>query len=140
VWRKSLWLFVPLFLTTFWAAYTWHKSTHFGPFVQFPHAHPQVINQEGMKAVNKDLVVKIEQLAEPEKINLYLESIGFTCKSYFGADLKKRMASANEVSNHYCVYAYGLFGRTHEWRVGYSMLTNGDLQSARTNQICLICP
>ena len=119
--KKSLWLVVPFLLILSWAAYTWHLSTHDGPFIQFPDSHPELTSPEAMKKENGKLVAKIENLAKSEEVILYLESIGFTCKSYQGEDLKSRMASEDEISSHYCVYAYGMFGHSHEWRVGYSV-------------------
>lgn len=140
MWRKSLWLVVPCSGVIFWAAYTWHQTTHAGRFINFLRVHPSMPDQQAVKIMNKDLVGEIAKLAVPDEINLYLESIGFTCKSYYRPNLPKWMALQNEISAHYCVYKYGIFSRTHEWRISYSVTPKGKVQSASSNQICFICP
>ena len=140
MWKIVFWLILPLLIVSLWASYTWQKSIHKGPFLHFLGSRPEIISQDSMEPANEALVAQIKKLARPEIITHYLESIGFTCKPYFGQTPPGQAALGTAVSSPFCFFEYGMFGRTHEWRVGYDVLKDDTVQYVQTNQICLICP
>ena len=140
MWKKLLWLLLPLFAGLLWAEYTWQQSIQSGPFLHIRSNHSEIINQMGMRQADADLVAQIEKLGKHETIQPYLESIGFTCKSYFGGTPPTQAMLEDAVLQPYCFFQYGMFGRSHQWRVGYNVLTSGKVQHARSFQFCRICP
>ena len=76
MWRKLLWLLLPLFVVLLWAEYTWQQSTNSGPFAYFRSKYPDLAEQQLLQQANSDINDFAKSQKDISNITKYMETIG----------------------------------------------------------------